>query len=653
MAGGLERATLHLRRSTAIWLALSLLAVSVHAREVDRAPRSAGGKPPTVSKARQRVDYQLSFPEPRQHWMQVDATFSALDSRPLQLAMSRSSPGRYALHQFGKNVFDVEAYDSRGRPIAVHQKSPGQWLVPHHDGAVRLRYKVYGDRVDGTYLGIDENHAHINAPAAFIFARGLERRAVKVTLDHPADKRWRASTQLLETSDPSSFRAPNHQYLMDSPIELSDHQVYSFTAGKQGRRRARIDVALHHDGKPEQAKQFVDAIEKIVHEAEAVFGELPEFEGGAYHFLADYHPTASWDAMEHRNSTALSGPSPLSDDTARSHYEEVAAHEFFHAWNAERIRPRSLEPFDFERENPSEELWLAEGFTHYYGKLIHKRAGLSDERTFAGKMAGLINSVLASPGNRYRSLTEMSAMAPATDAATAIDKTNLSNTFISYYPWGGAVALALDLELRGRSDGQLTLDHYMQSLWRAHGKPGDRGEPGLVLTPYDNRDAEHQLAKLTQDAAFARDFFARYIEGGELPDFEPLLERAGLLVRRRQNAWTGGTRLSKTRGGMKVASPPALDSALYRAGLVEGDVITSLAGKLLRNDRELRARMRAIEPGRPVDIVYRHRGREQRAAVTFDADPRIDVVPAEHAGQQLDEAQQSFRQSWLGAHQPD
>ena len=49
-------------------------------------------------------------------------------------------------------------------------------------------------------------------------------------------------------------------------------------------------------------------------------------------------------------------------------------------------------------------------------------------------------------------------MAPFIDGGRPIDRTNWSNTVISYYPFGGAIALALDLSLRDRSDGRVSLD---------------------------------------------------------------------------------------------------------------------------------------------------------------------------------------------------
>src|SRR5688572_32754116 len=109
-------------------------------------------------------------------------------------------------------------------------------------------------------------------------------------------------------------------------------------------------------------------VEAIAREARYVFGEYPAFENNTYTFIADYLPWASSDGMEHRNSTILTSGSSLRTD--RLDLLDTISHEFFHAWNVERIRPRSLEPFNFEEANMSGELWLAEGFTSYYGPLV-------------------------------------------------------------------------------------------------------------------------------------------------------------------------------------------------------------------------------------------------------------------------------------------
>src|SRR5262245_4035702 len=155
------------------------------------------------------VAYRLSFPEAGHHLMQVEATFTTVPSGPLQLRMSRSSPGRYALHEFAKNVFDVRITDDMGQPLTVARPNPHEWDVTGHMGTVRVTYRVFGDRLDGTYLSVDSSHAHINMPAAIMWARGFEHRPITIRFERPTGTSWRVATQLTPGSDGFSFTAPN------------------------------------------------------------------------------------------------------------------------------------------------------------------------------------------------------------------------------------------------------------------------------------------------------------------------------------------------------------------------------------------------------------------------------------------------------------
>src|SRR5688572_11257815 len=421
------------------------------------------------------VRYQLTFPEREHRLMTVEATFTDVPAGPLQLRMSRSSPGRYAVHEFAKNIIDVKVTDGQGRPLAVSRRNPHQWDVAGHSGTVRVTYRLYGDRIDGTYLGIDSTHAHINMPSAIMWARGFELRPATVRFEPPAGSNWRVATQLLPGDDPFTFSAPNLQYLMDSPSEFSAFTLRSFTVA-DGARTPTFRLTVHHDGSDADVDTLTRDVQTMVREARAVFGEFPAFENNTYTFIADYLPYANGDAMEHRNSTFLS--SSASIRAAKLDLLDTITHEFFHAWNVERIRPRSLEPFNFEDANMSGELWLAEGVTSYYGPLVLMRSGITELRDFVEEMGDTINQVLTSPGRGVRSPEEMSRFAPFVDAATSIDPTNFDNTFISYYTWGEALGLGLDLALRARSDGAgantVTLDHFMRELWVKHGWPGGR-----------------------------------------------------------------------------------------------------------------------------------------------------------------------------------
>jgi predicted metalloprotease with PDZ domain len=475
----------------------------------------------------QSLSYRLSFDERARESMTVELTIDGVSGPFLDLRMSRSSPGRYGPHDFASRVSDVEISSLDGKVSSARRTGAGIWRVEQPGTAIRVRYRVTGNRIDGTYFAIDDSHAHINIPATLMWARGLEQAPVTVRFDLPADSSWRIATQLFPGADERTFTAPNLQYLMDSPTEVSAFSLRTFTAGSAA-DTATFRLAVHHDGTETDVDTLLAGVERIVREARGVFGEFPRFDGGTYTFIADYLPRASDDGMEHRNSTILTSSTPLRADMTSA--LGTVSHEFFHAWNVERIRPRSLEPFDLTRVNPSNELWLAEGFTQYYGSLLLARAGLLPEAEFAGEMSRLVGRVLSSQARAARSLEQMSALGAVVDSPTAVVPFNVSEVFLSYYTWGGAVALALDLSLRERTEDRVTLDDFMRLLWERFGRPG--GAPGVVDRPYSADDLRTALADVSGDRRFADDFFSRYIQGRETADYERLLARVGLVLRR-------------------------------------------------------------------------------------------------------------------------
>ncbi|HET9361217.1 MAG TPA: PDZ domain-containing protein [Vicinamibacterales bacterium] len=594
----------------------------------------------------QTVSYRLSFPEAAHHVMHVEATFRSLPPGPLELRMSRSSPGRYAAHDFAKNVFDVRITDASGKALAVTRPNPHQWNVTAHGEEVRVSYKVFGDRLDGTYLAIDSSHAHINMPAAIMWARGLERTPATLRVERPADTSWRVATQLPSSGDGLTFTAPNLHYLMDSPIELGNLAMRTFTVTDE-QRTPVFRLAVHHTGTDADIDGLARDVETITREARHIFREYPAFEGNTYTFIADYVPWAINDGMEHRNSTVLTSPSTIRG--ARLELLDTIAHEFFHAWNVERIRPKSLEPFNFEDANISGELWLAEGFNSYYAPLIMKRTGLTTLRDFVLEMGRVIDTVVTSPGRQVRSAVEMSQFAPFTDEAAAIDRTNFSNTVISYYTWGSAIALGLDLTLRDRTDGKVTLDDFMRQLWNRFGKPGAR-EAGYVATPYTHDDLRRTLGEVAADQAFADDFFARYVEGRDVVDYAPLVARAGLVLRsRKDRAFAGALWLQGDQAGVRILGDVPLGSPAYEAGLEREDVIVSLGNTRVSQAADVERLVVARKPGDPLPVVFERRGARVTSVIRLGPDPRVELVTAEEAGQTLTDAQRRFRAVWLNS----
>jgi len=593
---------------------------------------------PAALGAQAPVTYEVRFPNAVHHEAEITVTFADLPPGPLEVRMSRSSPGRYALHEFAKNVYSVSAEDGRGRALTIARPDPYGWTVAGHDGTVRFRYTLFADRADGTYSAIDLTHAHLNMPATFVWARGLEERPIRITFHPPAGSGWKAATQLVPTDDPMTFTAPNLQYFLDSPTELSAFTLREWTITSGGRTQT-IRLAVHHAGTEEDVDRYTEMAQKVVAEQIAVFGEAPAFDYGTYTFIADYLPYASGDGMEHRNSTILTSSGSIAANAAG--LLGTLSHEFFHAWNMERLRSRMLEPFDFERANMSDELWFGEGFTSYYDDLTIKRAGLMDLDEYARSIGAVLNAVINSPGRRYHSPVEMSRLAPFVDAAVSLDPTNRANTFLSYYTWGTAIGLGLDLTLRTRFRG-ITLDDYMRALWQRYGQPE---------IPYTIADLERALAEVTGDSAFAADFFDRYIRGRDVPDYEALLAHAGLLLRKANpgRPTLGQVQIRYDGGQAYLVSGTLVGTPLYEAGLDRGDRIISLAGRPVRSDDDVNAVLAAHAPGDVVEIRYEQRGREVTATLRLAEDPRLEVVTYERAGRPVTAEIRRFREAWLGS----
>ena len=595
---------------------------------------SAAGTPQAANAP---VVYKISFPAPEHHVAKVDVTWSGVPRGTLQARMSRSSPGRYALHEFAKNVYDVHAFNGRGAELPVTRPNPYEWDVAGHDGTVRMVYTIYGDHVDGTYLGIDRQHAHLNMPATFMWARGFDNRPSRITFAMPEGLNWKVATQLYTTTDPSTFTAPNLQYLFDSPTELSDYTLKSFQVKNPDGKTFTIRAAVHAQATPEEIDRYAEGLQKIVTEASAVYGEFPDYEPGTYTFLADYLPTNAGDGMEHRNSTVVSG-------RALQAALSTASHEFFHCWNVERIRPAGLEPFNFEEANMTDSLWLAEGFTQYYGPLILTRAGLMDAAQAIGGFGRNANAVVNGSGRQFRSAVDMSRMAPFVDAARAVDRTNFSTTFISYYTYGAAIAVGLDLTLRERSGGKVTLDDFMRAMWRSYGKPGGPA-PGLVAHPYSLGDIRDRLAEVSGDRAFADDFMKRYVSGREAIDYARVARYVGVLVRKARPgaAWLGDVAIQG--GGTTIAALVDPGSPAYDAGLEQDDTITSLDGKAVSTPQQLQEILRAHKPGDQIAVAFTRRSGPATSTITLAEDPAIEFVVDPDATP----AQVKAREAWLSS----
>jgi len=606
---------------------------------------AAGSFAQTTTKS---IYYAISFPNAEHHEAEIVLTLPQAPSGTLDFHMSRSSAGRYATHEFGKNIYNVKATDVDGNKLDLVQVQGDVYELKDHPETVKISYTLFANYTDGTYACIDPSHAHLNFPAVFMWTAGLDSRPITVEFDGLDQRGWKVATQLKHNGE-NIYSAPNLQYFFDSPTELSNFKETSWNVVNTDGKTEKINLTVHSDDNQETIDNFGKMVQKVVLEEKAVYGELPTYDYGEYTFLDDVYPTNSGDGMEHRNSTCI-----VEEDkqVAGNEVGELGtfAHEFFHSWNVKRIRPKSLEPFNFEHANMSNELWFAEGFTQYYGELLLERSGFHSVDDYTHTLSGLVNSILNSPGAAKYSETQASRYAVYADNGVSIDPVNTTNMFLSYYYYGGATAVALDLRLR--SEFNLTLDDYMKAVWLAMGK---------VQKPYTITDLQKVLGKLT-NPKFADDFFSRYIYGIEKNNYAALLDKAGLILRKRApgKPWAGpigynggrmrsGSANINTTQGLALRTSTLMGSPIYKAGLDAGDIILKADGKDITDAKSFNDVVDSKQIGDKIVVDYINRTGAHQTTITLEESPYVEIVTYEKAGKTLTADQQTFRANWLSS----
>lgn len=582
--------------------------------------------------AQEAIRYNVNFDNVQHHEIEVTIEFTSIPQGVFTIRMPASSPGRYAPHSFAKNVYGEKAFEGLGKPLLLNKSDISEWQIAGHNGTVKLQYTLYANHADGTYAGFDNRKAIMNMPATFIYGVGMEQRPIEITFDLSKHKDWKVATQLkqLETN---KFFAPNYYYFFDSPTIIGDIKFRSWQSASNGKNQT-IEIAMLHEGTDKELDDYTEWVKKVVEEEKRIYGGLPDFDFGKYTFLCAYNPYVFGDGMEHRNSTICNSRGNLAENAEG--LIGTISHEFFHCWNVERIRPRTLEPFDFDKPNMSGELWFAEGFTNYYDDLVLCRADiLSDTAYVQETLSGIVNAVMNSPARQYRNVIQMSQHAPFVDAAVSIDENNYGNTFISYYTYGSFIGLTLDLNIRNRFAGK-SLDDVMKYMWEHFGK---------TEIPYEIPDIQKAVASVTGDAKFANDFFNQYVYKSEVPNMQALLADMGVTVRKKNIGKVdfANIRLDYKEDGAVINMPVLKNTSLYQAGLNRGDKILEINNQAVKNAADFKSITEKITAGRGCDITFVQNGITQSVKFTALEDPALEILLQEKPS----DAASKKRKEWL------
>lgn len=504
-------------------IVLSLAAPGVpHATPpvVTAVPSTAAARVPVIH-------YTIGMSDPATHLFEVTLDVGNVRDSVVRLQMPVWSPGRYARMDFAKNVQDFSASDANGRPLAWDRENGSLWRVrPAGARRVVVHYRVFGNDLSGTFSVLDTAHANWNGASVFMYVEGRKPDPVSLRILPPSG--WHIINGDTERPDQADYTFENYDRLIDTPTEVApSFSVDSFTVDGRLYR-----VMLHNNGPVDAIarQRFVDAVRRIVVSHNRVVAP-PPLRMYTFLFNAGY---GGGDGMEHLYSTQIIRRGPFADSTTVQRLEGTAAHEYFHTWNVKRIRPFLLGPFDYTHEQFEPSLWVAEGWTQYYGEMATSRAQLADRAALNAIIGGLVQENLTAPGRKEVSARMASFEAPFFDGAASPQHTNAEQSFFTYYSKGAGIALALDLMIRDRSNGARSLDDALRALKR---RSWDQPNASYYTQGrgYTEADVEQAVSEAMGTNMHA--WFEHYVAGTEDLPFDDILALGGLRLDRAGKSW--------------------------------------------------------------------------------------------------------------------
>lgn len=578
-----------------------------------------------TARSQVKVGFEVSFKEPQAHYVEMEMTISGLAKDYVDVKMPVWAPGSYLVREFAKSVEDFSA-TAGGKPVKFEKVRKNAWRVySAKSNAIKIKYRVYGFEVSVRTPFIDESHAFLSSTGIFMYPDGLLK--LPSTVKVIPYKGWTKVSTGLEpvAGQPFTYTASDFDVLFDSPIEVGNQDVFEFMASG-----VKHEVAMYGGGNYDKERLKVD-MAKVIEQATAIYGENPNKH---YTFIV-HNFERGGGGLEHLNSTVL-GASRNAYDKPEGYlgFLNLVAHEYFHLWNVKRMRPVALGPFDYDNENYTTNLWVAEGFTSYYENKLVLRAGFIDPKTFVDGLVTAVANVSNTPGAKVQSAAESSYDAWIKGYRP---NENSNNTGVSYYSKGEVVGLLMDLEIAQATKGTKSLDDVMKAMY-LQGKTLKRG--------YTDAEFKAMVEKISGKSF--TDFWAKYVNGTHPVEYDKYFGYAGISIKD-QNEGNSipyiGVASKKTEGRI-IISAISRNSAAWVDGLNVNDEVISVDGVGVEAALERMPVITSKKPGDVVTVKVKRDGIEKDIKITLKASPNIKLVAEIQSN--APESQVWVRKGWMG-----
>jgi predicted metalloprotease with PDZ domain len=529
------------------------------------------------------VHYTVSLANPASHRVHVRIEIPpGAAQRELQLPVWNAL---YQVRDFSQYVTWLKATDAHHRPIPSEVIDKSRWRVTDAENGAAIEYEILADQPGPYGAQLNAQHAFFNLAEILMYSVDLRSAPVRLAFsDIPAG--WKIGTAM-SSIDTHTFSAENYDRLVDTPLEIGTFHEAEFD-DSGGHYRILVDA-----DPPDYDLQKITGIVRRIVSAETAWMNDRPF--NTYLFIYHFPRTSGGGGMEHAYSTAIDVNARVLADNALA-LPEVTAHEFFHLWNVKRIRPQSLEPVDYTKENYTRALWFSEGVTNTVQDYMLIRTGILDEKQYLNRLAGHIEQLQRRPAHLTQSAEEASldAWLEKYPAYASPERS------ISYYNKGELLGVVLDLAMRDASHGTACLRDVLRWMNREYAQQGKFfPDSGGVL------EAAEAVSHVD-----LKTFFQNYVSGRTEIPWDDFFKTVGLkIVRSTSISPDLGFEAARIFDAPPVVISVRTDSAAQRAGLITGDSILQINGQIASSD--FQEKLSALHIGDTLRLRVRGAGGER------------------------------------------
>ena len=562
------------------------------------------------------VAYTISLASPERHLVEVQIILPpGAANRELQLPVWNAL---YQVRDFSQFVNWLRAKDRAGHSLTIRPLNDSRWQVEGAGEGAIVEYQIYLDSFGPFGAQFNSRHAFFNLAQVLMYLPDARNSPLTVRFSQ-VPKGWQIATPM--QSQDGTYSAENYDRLVDSPIEISAFHEADFEEGG-GHYRVIFDA----DSADYDSARIVGNLHRIVAAATSWMDDRPY---NTYTFFYHFPHGPGGGGMEHAYSTAIE----LNAETLRRSLfplNSVTAHEFFHLWNVKRIRPQTLEPVDYTKENFTRALWFSEGVTSTAEEIIELRAGLIDERQFLARLGEQMSELENRPAHLTQSAEESSLGA----WLEGFDYYRRPERSISYYNKGELLGFMLDLAIRDSSHGHASLRELFQCMNTNYAQKG---------RSFADSDGVREAAEAVSHAGLGS-FFTKYVSGTEEIPWNDFLRYVGLRVDQvAVSVPDPGFIASRNFDGPMSVIALTPDGEAERAGLQVGDIITEVQGRPA--DEQSAQQIVRLSPGDTVSVKVRSRGSERELKWKVMGHQEISFQV--HDLDQVTPEQRAHRTAWL------